>query len=142
MTSPSATVSSDIDGIWLHPYLPGSTTIAAGAKAWLGGATPSGTAVRSVSVFTIPTRSEKVSQSGALHLYEGSISAVLLTRHGLNADQWLERLKNLIENQHKYDVYMVTSRLTMKVELGDITRESRILGGPGWAVETSYRQLA
>lgn len=141
-SNPTATFTGLVDGLWLKPYLPGSNTLVAASQAWIGGPTPAGDAERAVQVFAIPSRREKVSQAGVLHLDEGPIEGTLFARHGLTGDQWLDRLRELIKDQHRFDLYLVTPRWFRKVELNRLAKTSTYNSGPAWRVTVPYRELA
>lgn len=140
MPNPTQTFSGSVDGVWFLPMRDGAVITA--AQAWVGSDTPPGESERSLQVFTIPSRREKISHAGVLHLREGTVAGRLMERHSLGADEWLARLESLILEQHKYDVWMVTPRVSFKVELGSLSRQSLIMSGGAWAVQFPYRELA
>lgn len=139
MANPTVQFSSTIDGIWLVPMigLSADTT----KQAWIGGSAVGTTASRTVEIAEIAGRREKVSTAGVLHLDEGEITGVLMTRHGLNGDQWLTRLRNLIEEQHKYKIYLSDSRHYFPVELNGLSTTPRQLGGRAYDVTVPYREV-
>ncbi len=139
MANPKVTFTGTIDGVWFMAYNKAGDLA---SEAWVLAKSPSGTRQRSGVVVTVPSREEKVSRRGVLHLEEGTVSGKILTRHGLSAAQWLDRLTDLIAKQHRYTVYLVSPRLSFPVELGELTKTPVYSGGPAWDVSVPYRQLA
>lgn len=140
MANPTEFFVGSIDGVWLMAFQ--GNVFMANQEAWIGSDSPPSRAEREGELFASPSRREKISQSGVVHLDEGTITGVLLDRFGVTGDQWLIRLQNLIRQQHDYDVYLSSPRYYFKVELGTLDKTPKVIGGRGWEVSVDFRELA
>jgi hypothetical protein len=130
------------DGVLLTPW-PSFSSMDVSKSAWIGTGTPDAVRERDEEVLDLPGRAEPVTlTSGVLRLDKGVLSGALMTRHGLTAEQWRERLESLIANQKSYvRIWMVTPTLHYpNVELGDYERSLVQMGGKAWSVSVAFRE--
>lgn len=140
-TNPTATFTTNIDGIWLLP-LSRTGGLTANKEAWIGGRHPNEDYDQSRADFASPYSREEFSQVGVLHLAKGVLDGLILERHGVTGAGWFERLRNLIKSQRKYErVVLATPRDFFNVELGALSGSPTIAGGHAWEVSVPYRQL-
>ena len=141
MPNPSVATSAQTDGVWLIPFI--GAVADTSAQAWIGTGTPEVSNERDEQVVNILGREETVTQSsGVVRLDAGVLNGVLMSRHGLTADQWRNRLKKLVKNQSRYDrIWMVTPRVHYQnVELGSMSFAHQIIGEPGWQASVEFRE--
>ncbi len=137
------TFSGEIDGAWLLPQVRG--TLDAAYEAWIGASTPGSQMEESGSLIHVPSREEGVASRGVLHLEQGSVEGLLLaSQHGKTADQWLERVVNVVKQKSRFDrIWLVTPRYFKPIEpYGPVVKEPEIAGGRAWRVTLAYRELS
>lgn len=143
LLNPTVTFSESIDGTWLLPVKNGQ--VQSSAVCWIGRDAGSSVEEHDHALVAIPTRQEEISQVGALHLEKGSIEGTLMERHGLIANEWLKRLRDLIRRMDSYEaVFYVNNVSRTKVEVyGPIEKHAKTMNGTvAWEVVVSYRELA
>lgn len=142
MPNPVVIFDGHIDGVWLVPHRNGIPV--PGTEAWIAATSPSTEAELSSDEFTIFNRAEELSQDGVLHLDRGSIeNGLLMSRHGLTADEWLKRLRSLIREQRSYgSIVLVSSRYQpFRVKIKGLAQQPTVAGGPAWRVDVPFREV-
>jgi hypothetical protein len=122
--NPTAPFTGTVFGVWLMPLTAPALTLDTSLQVWIATLSPDLTKERSVTTHTSPTREDKISRAGVLHLGEGTINGRIRTAFSVSADEWMARLQALIKHQQRYHVFLASPRYYFRVQLNGLSEQS------------------
>lgn len=94
-------------------------------------------------VVTVPSRESKVLTQGAVHNLSGSIQGRITDFGGVSALTYLERLHDLISNQHRYLISIIKrNHYVARAKFHTRYDWARVEGTELWDVSLAYEELS